>query len=577
MSTITTDTNAVSLWVRAEPFSYGTIPVAPHPRLNSTNIKKIVIYSKNKGRAGYPNLSYSVWQHIACNKLHLSEDLAWMYFHTCKFFTENPSPIESIERDEMMFNSKDQLYKVCNQESVNLYKFVIYLSMQQLYRMSLRASLVAGDEWPSASSSNSTCELDGRGTPRGGTTKSLDDHSHLLFVQNNIGDLVDLLSEEDSKMSGVGSAAMVTKCLSLEAVEALSFILIGRLETSQSLIPLQDLACLQIVQHRSGFNKTSKTFSTRQFTLWIKDCLVQNPFNVSACIANGTRLSWPFLGEDLKQEQSHKRGKIATNAHLVPKEHVKGNKMIILSQVSKQTIARSSGTLEMSTVKIHRSHHSFLYLLSPLRSVTIEKCRNTTLILGPVEGTVHISGCENVTLIAPCRHFMISGSTLCTVYLLSPNRPLLLSGNDTIRLAPYHTYYASLEDHMNRAGIGTIPNLWDQPLCIGPDHRDDQPVWEILPESEFYTFSVPFEMQGRTKSIPGNLPSHYQKELNKRQKQIDIWQHQVKDAGLTRDQRKEFQALVEARFHIWLSETGHKQELDSLVVPLQSTLEAKAK
>ena len=37
----------------------------------------------------------------------------------------------------------------------------------------------------------------------------------------------------DSKMTGVGSAAMVTKCLSLEAVEALSFILIGRLETSQ--------------------------------------------------------------------------------------------------------------------------------------------------------------------------------------------------------------------------------------------------------------------------------------------------------------------------------------------------------
>ena len=27
---------AVSIWVKAEPFSYGTIPVAPHPRLNST-------------------------------------------------------------------------------------------------------------------------------------------------------------------------------------------------------------------------------------------------------------------------------------------------------------------------------------------------------------------------------------------------------------------------------------------------------------------------------------------------------------------------------------------------------------
>ncbi|GFO06708.1 TBCC domain-containing protein 1-like [Plakobranchus ocellatus] len=562
---------AVSIWVKAEPFSYGTIPVAPHPRLNSTNIRKIVIYSKNKGSTGFPRLSYSMWQHIACNKLHLSEDLAWMYFQTCQFFTEHPPAVECLERDEALAQCKDQpeRSKLLSKESVNLFKFVLYLSMQQLYRMSLRASLVAGDEWPSTSSSTTTLELDGRSTPRGGTTKSLDDHSHLLFIQNNIGELTDLISEEDSKMSGVGVATSPPKVLTLEAVEALGSVLVGRLENSPSLVPLQDLACLQTVQHLSGFNKATKTFSARQFSVWVKDCLVQNPFNVSSCIASGTRLSWPFVGEDHKSEQTHKRGKIATNAHQVPKENVKGNKMIIMSQVSKQTIARSSGTLEMSTIKIHRSHHSFLYLLSPLRSVTIEKCRNTTLILGPVEATVHVSGCENVTIIAPCRNFMISGSTLCSLYLLTPNRPLLLSGNDTVMLAPYHTFYASLEEHMARAGIGPSPNLWDQPLCIGPDHRDDMPVWHILPENEFYQFSIPFEMQGDTKAVPSTVPAYYQKELSKRQKQIDTWQHMVKDAGLSREQRKEFQALVETRFHIWLSETGHKRELDSLVVPLQ--------
>ncbi|KAK0068957.1 TBCC domain-containing protein 1 [Biomphalaria pfeifferi] len=560
----------VSIWVKAEPFSYGTIPVAPHPRLNSTNIRKIVVYSKNKGSAGFPRLSYTMWQHIACNKLHLSEDLAWMYFQTCQFFTQSISPVECIEKDEKLAKIKDQhdRNKMMASESVDLYKFVIFLSMQQLYRMSLRTSLVAGDEWPSTSSSATTCELDGRSTPRGGTSKSLDDHSHHMFIQNNIGELTDLISDE-------AGGATSTKYLSLEAVEALGFVLIGKLDNSSSLIQLQDLAMLQTVQQQSGYQKTNKMFLTRQFTVWLKECLVQNPYNVSACIASGTRLSWPFIGEDVKSELSHKRGKIATNAPTVPKEHIKGNKMIIMSQISKQTIARSSGTLEMSTVKIHRSHHSFLYLLSPLRSVTIEKCRNTTLILGPVEATVHVSGCENVIIIAPCRNFMISGSTLCTLYLLIPNRPLILSGNDTIMLAPYHTFYPSLEEHMLKAGLGIVPNKWDQPLCIGPDHREDQPVWQILTESEFYPFSVPFEMQGSTKSIPCSLPAHYQKELNKRQKQIDTWQHMVKDAGLSREQRKEFQTLVESRFHIWLSETGHKRELDSLVVPLQAVSEKK--
>ena len=33
------------------------------------------------------------------------------------------------------------------------------------------------------------------------------------------------------------------------------------------------------------------------------------------------------------------------------------------------------------------------------RSVTIEKCRNKTFILGPVETVVYMSHCESVTLI----------------------------------------------------------------------------------------------------------------------------------------------------------------------------------
>lgn len=115
--------------------------------------------------------------------------------------------------------------------------------------------------------------------------------------------------------------------------------------------------------------------------------------------------------------------------------------------------------------------------------------------------------------------------------------------------------------------LGADRNLWDQPLCIGPDHKEETPIWELLPINDFFTFNVPFEMEGATKSIPGGLPSKYQRAVSHRQKQIDSWQKMVKEAGLTREQRKEFQGLVESRFHIWLSESGQKRELDSLVVP----------
>lgn len=40
---------------------------------------------------------------------------------------------------------------------------------------------------------------------------------------------------------------------------------------------------------------------------------------------------------------------------------------------------QSSGTLEMSTVKIHRSHYSYIYLLSPLRSDLCTKCHSPSV------------------------------------------------------------------------------------------------------------------------------------------------------------------------------------------------------
>ena len=163
--------------------------------------------------------------------------------------------------------------------------------------------------------------------------------------------------------------------------------------------------------------------------------------------------------------------------------------------------------------------------------------------------------------------FAFSSSTLCTCHLLTPNPPVILSGNDSLMLAPYHTFYPKLEDHMSEAGIGADRNMWDQPLCIGPDHRAESPIWEVMPTQDFFTLNIPFEMEGSTHAVPGGLPSKYQRAVLHRHRQIDSWQKTMKEAGLTREQRKEFQTMVESRFHAWLAESGQKRELDSLVVP----------
>lgn len=65
----------------------------------------------------------------------------------------------------------------------------------------------------------------------------------------------------------------------------------------------------------------------------------------------------------LAVEGTTKRAKIACNTHMVPEVH----RIVVMSQVYKQTLAKSSDTLVGAHVKIHRCNESFIYLLSPLR------------------------------------------------------------------------------------------------------------------------------------------------------------------------------------------------------------------
>ncbi|XP_021370159.1 TBCC domain-containing protein 1-like, partial [Mizuhopecten yessoensis] len=208
--------HAVCLWVKAEPFSYGAFPIAPHPRLTFSNIKKIVIYAKNKGHLGFPRINYSVWRHIACNKLHLTEDLAWMYFSTCHLFCEDLSAMERIERDQEMAACSSQPDRV---------------------------------RWPTVRSSSPDLDGTGRSTPRG--NKTLDDHSHMVFVQNHIHEILELLVEPDV-LSSVGPG---DQAVSLVALEALGFLVAGSVDKCKSLLPIQDIALLQTVQHRTGYSK----------------------------------------------------------------------------------------------------------------------------------------------------------------------------------------------------------------------------------------------------------------------------------------------------------------------------------
>ncbi|XP_026151034.1 TBCC domain-containing protein 1 [Mastacembelus armatus] len=562
------DSDSVSIWPRMEPFLLGALQVAPSSKLSLHYLRKMAQYVRTRDGC-FPILGWPMWRHIACGKLQLPEDLAWLYFETFDLLIVHTAE-ERLEWAECLSqcSSKSELEQQRNKMSVDTLPFLLFLYIQQLNRVSLRTSLI-GEEWPSQRTrSPSPSDREAKTSSQ---NKNWDDQAHLSFVQSHLAEILELLVEP-GQLSQSGQALRDCK-ISLEAVRSLGLLLEGSVCCSRAVYPVHKLLTKGPLQTQAGYSTLSRTFPLHKLLSCLQHNLTLNPFGMTACLHSGKKLAWAQ-----QVEGAMKRAKIARNTHMAPP----GSKMVLMSQVFKQTLAKTSDRLTAANIKIHRCSEAFIYLLSPLRSVSVDKCRDSTVVLGPVETSVHIHSCHNVRVVCVARRIAIGTSSHCTIHALTPTNPLLLPGNAHITLGPFHTFYPSLEDHMASVGLAVVPNAWDQPLLLGAEGlvnpslntspSPDPACYRLLPPAEFHTLAVPFEMEGDTCEVPGGLPPPYQAALEEKQKRIQNWQKTVMTARLNKEQTRQFQELVELKFHEWLLETGHRQELDSLIPPTIASL-----
>ncbi|XP_037079265.1 TBCC domain-containing protein 1-like [Pollicipes pollicipes] len=195
-------------------------------------------------------------------------------------------------------------------------------------------------------------------------------------------------------------------------VEALSFLIdvdqgiAASAAEERPAVTLATAASNPARTSQTGYVATADAFQQSRLLRWITASLGPNPYGVAACVSSGRRLSWPSSAS-ADRRADHKRGKMATNAHLAPP----ADKLIVTSAIYKETVARMSPTLCCATLKLHRCHQAFLYFLSPLRNVSIDKCHETTVVLGPVLGTVQLTGCRGVRLVVVCRRLVEIATT----------------------------------------------------------------------------------------------------------------------------------------------------------------------
>ncbi|XP_020631842.1 TBCC domain-containing protein 1-like [Orbicella faveolata] len=86
--------------------------------------------------------------------------------------------------------SVEEIDHLRSQGSVRTLQFILFLYIQQIHKISFKASLVSGgEEWPTRSRSP---DLENKGSV---AVKSLDEHDHMMFVLHHLNDILELLME----------------------------------------------------------------------------------------------------------------------------------------------------------------------------------------------------------------------------------------------------------------------------------------------------------------------------------------------------------------------------------------------
>lgn len=532
----------LAIWCRAEVFTFGALTTPPPPDITTASLKSVVKYMKKSSTAGYPKMNYMLWRHIACSKLHMSEELAWMYFETYSILT-NVSSQRRIQTDIQMAKatSTTEIERLKDSRKVDSLAFILLLFLQSFHQIDLKSTL-SRDEWPNRKRNS---DLDAR------KNRIYDEQSHQLFIQAHLDDLLNIIAETSDSNT---NESVQSATLSMDAITALSYIFEGTLhESLRKIVPLHVIIQNSSIQHEIGVNKSIVPF--KNLSNLIRRSLIANPFQVGQTMKRGTLLPLPFNNPTHEQRS----GRVICNSNFTDESH----RFVLMTMINRSLSDQHASEIANAEFRIHRCSYSYIYILAPLRCVEVRKCHNVTIVLGAVETTLKVTDCENVSISAVCRRLLISQCRSSSFYVHTPTRPLIQLNCANLLFAPYNASHNELLEQMERVGLCKEFNLWNKPLVTHPAGYVDEQPWTLLPPDDFYPISsIRLEDQQTDGVLP--FPAEYQSAMDKRQKSISTLANEITAAQLNSEQRQRFQRFVVSNFEAWLDATGNAKILNHL-------------
>ena len=479
---------SVLVWPRYELLSPLVIHKPPTgvlcPRLSHSHLLKFATYIRAKTKTSRPVLDYTVWLHIATSKLSMDEDTAWLYLEGYEAVKD--AEVEERAEQQLKLSSvgnEEELLELRKIVTVDALSFILFLFIQNI-PFSGRM-FVPDTGWPEI------------GVRDG--LKFDEEFLFLNFIRTSLKDILQLVS--DNPVRDIQSQ------INIECVECLELVFACSIEGK--ITKLKDLLLTDSVRNLCGYSNNS--FSVEKTSSWLLERLSVSPHGVTS-VMNGQRDHTNFFF------RSSHRGRVCGNYSLAPL----GYQITVLDQVPRQTILLEARDTQISHAFIRKCRDTTISLLTPHRSVVIERCYSCDISLAPVDSCLVIKKSDNLTVRCFARKVIIYSLKNCKLFINTPTQPLFIYNNSNIQLSPVNLHYLSLEKQLVIYPMTGI-NLWNHPLLLSTDTSQiGATPYRLIDPASFTVSLTPFAVPGKL-SLPYPLPRKFREALADQKNGMKEW------------------------------------------------------
>ncbi|CAH0473692.1 unnamed protein product [Peronospora belbahrii] len=254
----------------------------------------------------------------------------------------------------------------------------------------------------------------------------------------------------------------------------------------------------------------------------------------------------------------------------------------ILSQVIKTTVIKRADEFVVSEdndqrpdLVIFSCQDSYIYILGPVRNVTISACKNCRIVTAPNTGILSMERCENVQLTSLSGLIRVSNclDTRLNVYTLSP---VIVSGENVgVIVGPYNTKYSGLKQQLLKVPFlynAESMGCWNSFLDLDGEKdsimtdTDKPPVSIQVPET-FRDVCVPVNPVAGVGPAerPFPIPPEYVAVVKKQYETVESLRKLVTSDEFDLTKKRTMEVVIQVKFKEWLSSTSNVRQILDLV------------